>query len=488
MSPCVGSRQAYTRARLDATNQADFGEGLLGRVYPQRRNAAHEVNFRAIQKSSQHDIMAKSRKKAQTQPVAANAGAKKNLEPARAFQPPNTSLWMHVGILALLSLAVYFPTVGNNFVTDDKMQILQNPQVKDPQNWAQAFQGDVWAFAEGSNKDRIRGSNYYRPLQILTYEAEYATFAERPAGWHFFNAVVNAAVVCLVYLLVVALASPAVAFWAGLFFALHPMHTETVAWIAALPELQCAFFLLLAMIFYHRARSGGPARSFVGLSTVFFFCALLSKETALLFPIILLAYEFLYRRKSPGELREWAPWLGPSLAVLVIYIAARIAALGGFSPHAESPRGILSPSELLVAIPPVFARYLGKLLLPVGMNYFYAFPLEKHFSALVLASMIVLACFVWAAPRQMAAAGFCACLAAADANPGVEFEFHWGEFFHGTLSVCSVDWILYLRRLAGSATLAASEKHRDETCFCSVRGISFRFLRRADRETHSGVS
>ena len=296
---------------------------------------------------------------------------------------------LHLSILILLSLALYAPTLRNEFVTDDKLQILQNSLVLEAKNLGQAFTGDVWSFAHKGKENALYGSNYYRPLQPLVYTAEYQIFGRNPLPWHLFNVLLNAAVVAVLYLLVASLASPTLALWTSLFFALHPMHSEPVAWIAALPELQCGLFLLLAMLFYHRARSTQTPLPPLVLSVLFFLAALFSKEPAILFPAILLCYEFLYPRNRIPVLRSLASRLIPFLVALLVYLSARIYALGGFSPHTSMDRPRLSLLQLFVAIPAVFARYVGKLLVPIHMNYFYAFPMPYTFTVWALVGFIV---------------------------------------------------------------------------------------------------
>jgi protein O-mannosyl-transferase len=300
--------------------------------------------------------------------------------PATIATSPIRNKSAHLFILIALSLSLYAMTMRNGFVTDDNMQILQNSFVKDPQDLSQAFRGDVWWFANQRATTFHRGSNYYRPLQILAYTAEYALFGERTWAWHLVNILLNATVVTLVYLLLLLLSDTHFAFWAALCFALHPMHTEVVAWIASMPELLCAIFLFGAAIFYHRARSSvKPAWSLL-LSAIFFVLALFSKETALLFPLILVAYEYLYRGVDLRELKRSALWILPSLGIVTAYVFLRIAALGGFAPYSIGQRGRLSPWELFLAIPPLILRYVGKLIVPIGMNYFYSFPLHTTLS------------------------------------------------------------------------------------------------------------
>jgi protein O-mannosyl-transferase len=300
--------------------------------------------------------------------------------PAIASPPPNSRTRLHLAILILLSLALFAPTLRNDFVTDDKLQILQNPLVLEGKDLSRAFTGEVWDFARQGKASPTTGSNYYRPLQLLAYAVEYQLFGDHPMGWHLISVLVNAAVVALVYLLVASLGTPTLAFWAAFWFAFHPMHTEPIAWIAALPELQCAFFLLLAMLCYHRARSASSPLLLLLLGALCFLAALFSKEAALLFPAILLCYEFFYARTSLAEVRAISLRLIPYFFAFAIYLCARISALHGFAPRANRDRAPLSIAELFFAVPPIFARYIGKLIAPVHMNYFYAFPITTTFT------------------------------------------------------------------------------------------------------------
>ncbi|HUL33939.1 MAG TPA: tetratricopeptide repeat protein [Candidatus Eisenbacteria bacterium] len=308
--------------------------------------------------------------------------------PAPTSPTSNSPRRFHLAILILVSLLLYAPTLRNGFVTDDRIQILENSLVLEAKNLGLAFTGDVWAFARSPKDAALHGTNYYRPLQPLLYTAEYQMWGPNPLYWHLVDTLLNAAVVVLVYLVIVSLDAPLLAFWAALCFALHPMHSEPVSWIAALPELLCALFLLLAMLYYRRADASPSPLRLLLLSAFFFLCALLSKEPAILFPVILLCYEVLYHRFRLANIRRMAARLSPFLIVLALYLAARIAALGGFSPRQIMDRPRLSFVQLFFAIPAVFARYIGKLFLPIHMNYFYAFPLTTTLTSWALAGFI----------------------------------------------------------------------------------------------------
>jgi protein O-mannosyl-transferase len=341
--------------------------------------------------------VSRRRKKLDPNPIPQPSPAAPAIASPPDASPHRRSTLFHLALLFLISLALYLPTLRNDFITDDKMQILQNPVVTESGNLSRAFTGDVWSFAFSSTEVKNAGSNYYRPLQLIVYFLEFKVFGQRPWLWHLVNVLLNAVVVCLVYLVLAALASSSLAFLTAFWFALHAIHTEPVTWIAALPELQCAIFLLLALLFYHRAKTRGPASALTVLSLLCFSAALFTKETALLYPLILLAYEYFLQRAT---LRRPRPWLVPvllSFIPLALYLVLRISALGGFAPTPQVGRADLSLWDTLLAAPPVFARYLSKLTVPIGMNYFYAFPLPTSFQALTFVGLLLAAALATAA-------------------------------------------------------------------------------------------
>jgi protein O-mannosyl-transferase len=300
-----------------------------------------------------------------------------DLEAAAA--PPGRRGLFHLLLLSGIAFALYAPALWNGFVGDDESEILNNLLIRRFANVPQFFSHSVWFFA-GAKADR-----YYRPLKLLTYSVEYHLFGFHAAYWHLANILFNLAVIIAIYFLVRDLASPALAFWTALIFAFHPVHVEAVAWIAAGNDLLCALMLLLSLRLYHRARSSRPEDAsepgdrahlfrrvaLYGLSAVFFFAGLLFKETALVFPVALLAYEYLYRREPLGKVvRAWRSYLA-CFAALAVYLALRVHAIGRFAP--DNPRLRVSAKEFLLTAPVLVAHYIWKTLAPVNLKAWYGF-------------------------------------------------------------------------------------------------------------------
>jgi protein O-mannosyl-transferase len=304
-------------------------------------------------------------------PRRRNSRARKNVSapaaaPATAVVSAAPRRWWPVLALVVVSLAVYGNALRNGFVADDDLQILRNGFVTDSHSIAEYFATDAWGFA-GAHL-----SNYYRPLQLMVYATEYALYGDRAWAWHLVNLCANAGAIVAAYFLLLSLADWEIAFWACLLFALHPMHVEAVVWVAALPDLICGLLLFLALLAYHLGRSRGGERAWLmfSVSALAFFAALLTKETALLFPLVIISFEYFYRRRPLLQLwRVWASFLAFA-AALAIYFALRWRALGAFAPSA-APYLRLRPLQLAIAVPVVLARYVSKLLLPLHFNFFY---------------------------------------------------------------------------------------------------------------------
>jgi tetratricopeptide (TPR) repeat protein len=224
---------------------------------------------------------------------------------------------------------------------------------------------------------------------------------------------------------------------------------------------------MLATLFYHRSRISNSSLPSLPLSTLFFLGALLSKETAMLFPAILLCYEFFYARIRPAELPSFAKRLAPFLVVLTGYLVARIQALGGFAPFPSLDRPQLPFAKLLLAVPPIFARYIGKLIVPIELQYFYSFPLTTTFTAwaavgIVSSLLLVAAAFYFRKSQPLLA--FALCWFALTLAPALSINSLATNFF--------TERYLYIPSL-GFCILATSAAL---TAFSALRAASWRFI------------
>ncbi len=166
---------------------------------------------------------------------------------------------MYVLILLAVGILPYVNSLRNSFVYDDYDQVLMNPYLRNFSHLREIFTTSVWSF-EG---DFRRSTNYYRPMMSLGYLVCYQAFGPHALGFHMVNLLANLGVVLLVFLVTLRMfRSPVVALVSACIFALHPVHTEAVDWIAAVTELELAVFYLLTFWFFlGSARPGGKQKA-----------------------------------------------------------------------------------------------------------------------------------------------------------------------------------------------------------------------------------
>jgi len=265
--------------------------------------------------------------------------------------------------IALASLAVYLNALGGEFVYDDRKQILDNDLIQQPGAIVRALGADVWAF-KGDRPEAW--SNYWRPSFVAWLALNHRCFGlDSTLGWHIGSVALHALTGMLAYLLLRQIAVPrTVAASAVLVFAVHPAHVESVAWVSGAPDLLMAVSLLaswtLALTAEQR-RSRGRRLAALGLFAV----ALLAKEAAVVFPLLLaLSLALLGTRHRREVIRA----VGPFAALAVAYLVIRWLILGRL--EIETPWRAGPPAMVLTA-PELLAFYLRQSFLPwqLGPSY-----------------------------------------------------------------------------------------------------------------------
>lgn len=287
-------------------------------------------------------------------------------------------------ILIVCALA-YAETLRYGFVFDDREQILQNPLVQSWGKIPRLFTHHVWADVY---PDSVQ--NYYRPIFLLWLLIHYKLFGENPLGWHLTAVALHLLVTLLVYLLARRVVKDTMAaVIAALIFGLHPIHIESVAWISGLTDPLLAACFIPAFLFYLMKRDPeSEVRRSVSLSwsLVFYALALLCKETAVVLPLIIFAYEFLLPSDMKTMDRErlrfhkFSSWRAvskrlmssalrvlPYIAVTVVYVAIRALVLNGLG-HKMMP---LAGTTIIYTLPSIIWFYVKLLLWPVALSVFY---------------------------------------------------------------------------------------------------------------------
>jgi tetratricopeptide (TPR) repeat protein len=277
-------------------------------------------------------------------------------------------------ILVALAVLPYLNSLGNTFVYDDIDQVVRNPYIQNFHHLREIFTSSVWSFMGD-----FRGTtNYYRPIMSLGYLFCYQLFGPSAWGFHLVSLLVNAGVVLLVFLVTLRMfRSAAVALLAAGIFALHPIHSEAVDWIAAVTELELAFFYLLTFgLFLAAARPAGKFSVPLQIAMAgSFVLALLSKEQALTLPLLATLYEHFFRedRAQTSKVQKFRRY-GALWALAAIYLVLRARYLGGLVPSLEPD--VFGTGGLALAALALIGRYGWKLLWPAELCAYYLFPIK----------------------------------------------------------------------------------------------------------------
>jgi protein O-mannosyl-transferase len=295
----------------------------------------------------------------------------------------------NLGLVVLLMAAffIYAPSMSGDFVIDDIPFVRDNPYIRDISHVTRFFTKGVWE----NSAQEIKNEPLYRPMNLVPMLLNHALWGSNPVGYHAFLLLLHLANTCLVYALIrkVVAGSAMAATIGAAMFALHPARVESVAWISGGIDPLVAFFLLGAML-AHRSfidslknkpadRSNKKAWRYLGLSLICFQLALWSKEVAIIFPLIVVAHDLIYRRKI-----DWPTVLLHAM-VVAGYLIARSLVL--------AKAGQLSAIDLshFSRVIDFVLGYSEMLVLPAHIPFYIQPPEHSVSSALGIVSAIVIA-------------------------------------------------------------------------------------------------
>jgi tetratricopeptide (TPR) repeat protein len=286
-----------------------------------------------------------------------------------------TRQWVIALILGLTFLA-FSNTLFHGFAYDDQTQILENKFIHSFSNIPTAFTTEVWFWRVLQDKDPNKETGpttpYYRPMFTVYLMIGWALFQDWSLGWHFLNVLMHLSSVFFVFKILEKVSGDLrVAAFGALLFALHPLRTESVAWISGVTDLFLAFFLLPSFYLYMVHREKGDPRYLLG-SLGLFLLAAFSKEPAVCLPIFIAAYEiWIINRDKPLRERGRAAAGFAALFITVpfVYFGMRYKALG----FVLSDVGYTSYPfhEVVLTIPLVIFKYIGLLLFPFNLTLFH---------------------------------------------------------------------------------------------------------------------
>lgn len=234
---------------------------------------------------------------------------------SRDFKPINA--WIASGLLALSVGLAYFNAPKGDFIWDDRGLIFGDWSVQKG-GVAKFFQPSYWREIPEQSRGR------FRPLRAVFFTVDYELYGENPAGYHVTNILFHFGCSLLLFMVARKLGLGGIpSLVAALLFSLHPVHTESVTWIKNRSDLIATFFVLASFYAFLAGRAVA--------SLLLFVPALLSKETALAYPVILALY-LLCREKNAGYYAVAKRILPFAVAALLFLLLTAIFWRSGQSP------------------------------------------------------------------------------------------------------------------------------------------------------------
>ena len=312
-----------------------------------------------------------------------------------------TAPWGVPAGLALVVIACFLPTLRNDFVLwDDDLNFTDNP----------SYRGLSWHHLRWMFTTIHAG--HYQPLSWVTLGLDYSLWGMNPTGYHLTNLLLHAVNAVLFYRIVLALLRRAAVSWPArvlpgaaavgtLFFAVHPLRVESVAWASERRDVLAGLFYLATVLAYLRMTAeepSGRARRWYLVSLACFVFSLLSKAWGITLPVVLLALDVFPLRRAP-RLLEKVPYAALALGAAALAFVAQqhqpamrtLAQHGVLERAAQAAYGLcfylwktvvprhLSAAYLLeTRLDPMALRYLGSFVAVAAITAFLLYTWRRR--------------------------------------------------------------------------------------------------------------
>lgn len=241
-------------------------------------------------------------------------GRKKSLDiPSEEIKVPlqKKPAILSIILIIILGVTVYGNSLNGQFIWDDEHLIKDNIYIR---NWSHMPQ----VFTEGIGAGSEMEYHFYRPFQIVTYMVDYSLWKLNVKGYHLTNILLHILVAVGIYCLINVLFNDnLLSLLTGSFYVVHPIHTEVVTYLSGRADSLSLLFILLCILLYLK-NSKISSYIFMLLS---YALALLSKESSLILPVLLLVYHYSFKERL--KVRAFFSIVGLS----VVYIIIRLTIL-----------------------------------------------------------------------------------------------------------------------------------------------------------------
>jgi tetratricopeptide (TPR) repeat protein len=321
-------------------------------------------------------------KKERTQSVAVMQSTKNQLISTSLEQ--NLGRWIPA-IFAALILISYLPVWQNTFVWDDKPYIILNDYVKNFD-----LKGLLTEYHVGN----------YHPLTMLSLAIEYFLVKEQTWLYHLNNLILHTLNSWLVFKLIQKLNNN---FWVALFtgalFAIHPLHVESVAWVAERKDVLYTIFLLLSLWYYIKFDETQD-KKWYAVSILLFLASCLSKGMAVVLPALLIITDYCFLKKPINAklFINKIPYF--ILTLFFAYMATHAQKDAGADATSVISSAYTLGERILISCY-AFCFYWVKTIVPFKLYAFYPYPgkpngsLPAIYSGAFLGVILLVGAILW---------------------------------------------------------------------------------------------
>ncbi|MEO8353394.1 MAG: tetratricopeptide repeat protein, partial [Chthoniobacteraceae bacterium] len=264
-----------------------------------------------------------------------------------------------VGAILLLIAAtfgVYWPALKNGFVWDDTALVLRDPLIRSWRLIPESFHHFLFMDATASN--------FYRPLQRLSFMGDYALWEFFPRGYHFTSILAHLVAAVMLFLLAEIWLGQRrrwAAFAVALVWAVHPIHTSAVTYVSGRADSLAAIFGFLGLALGLISLAGGKRANWAAVGAALcFFAAFLSKESGL--AALLIWFLVLIWSRLPWKVI--GKWGLVAVTILGTYGVLRSTAERTLPPSGTGPKPIERPALVARAV----AEYAGLIIAPTNLR------------------------------------------------------------------------------------------------------------------------
>lgn len=265
-------------------------------------------------------------------------------------------------LLVAATLLVYWQAGENTFIYfDDIVYVGNNPHVVS----GLSSENVIWAFTN------TYAANWH-PLTWISHMLDIQLYGLAPRGHHLTNVFIHALSSLLLFLLLVQITGARwQSFVVAVLFSLHPLHVESVAWVAERKDVLCGFFWIITLLLYAKYVKSSDRKIYV-LTLCSFAVGLMAKSMLVTLPLVLLLLDYWplcrFRQQSLRSLvKEKTPFLSLSLLSSIMTIYAQ---------HAGTSLVSLTEISFVLRLENAvfaYARYVINMFLPYNLAIFYPF-------------------------------------------------------------------------------------------------------------------